>query len=149
MSFHLCFTRTFYDRQVKKCHQFFKNNFICLFVYDYAGSSLLHRLFSSCSGWWLLCSCSMQASHCNGFSCCGAWVLGCSGFSSCSSWILDLRPSSCGAHAQLLCGMWDLPGSGIKPVFPALPGGFFATEPSGKPSQFSFVDAKRVSDFYT
>jgi hypothetical protein len=29
--------------------------------------------------------------------------------------------------------MWDLPGSGIKTVFPALAGKFFITEPPGKP----------------
>ena len=29
--------------------------------------------------------------------------------------------------------MWDLPGSGIEPVSPALAGGSFTTEPSGKP----------------
>ena len=27
--------------------------------------------------------------------------------------------------------MWDLPGPGIKPVSPALAGGFFTTEPPG------------------
>ena len=29
--------------------------------------------------------------------------------------------------------MWDLPGPGIKPMSPALAGGFFSTEPPGKP----------------
>ena len=29
--------------------------------------------------------------------------------------------------------MCDLPGSGIRPPSPALAGGFFTTEPSGKP----------------
>ena len=29
--------------------------------------------------------------------------------------------------------MWDLPGPGIEPVSPALAGGFFTTEPPGKP----------------
>ena len=37
------------------------------------------------------------------------------------------------AWAQLLCGMWDLPRSGVEPVSPALAGGFFTTEPPGKP----------------
>ena len=32
--------------------------------------------------------------------------------------------SSCGTRAQLLCGVWDLPGSGLEPVSPALAGGF-------------------------
>ena len=29
--------------------------------------------------------------------------------------------------------MWDLPGPGIEPMSPALPGRFFTTEPLGKP----------------
>jgi len=29
--------------------------------------------------------------------------------------------------------MWDLPGQGIEPTSPALAGGFFSTEPPGKP----------------
>ena len=43
-------------------------------------------------------------------------------------------PSS-GAQAQgLFLGMWDLLGSGIKPLFLALGGGLFTTEPPGKPN---------------
>ena len=34
--------------------------------------------------------------------------------------------------AQLLCGMWDTPSSGIKPVSPALANGFFIPEPPGE-----------------
>ena len=30
--------------------------------------------------------------------------------------------------------MWDLPGPGLKPVAPALAGGFLTTEPPGKPT---------------
>ena len=33
--------------------------------------------------------------------------------------------------------MWDFPGPEIEPMFPALAGGFFTTEPPGKPSSFS------------
>ena len=36
----------------------------------------------------------------------------------------------------MLHGMWDPPGSGIKPVPPALAGRFFTTEPPGKPLLF-------------
>ena len=43
------------------------------------------------------------------------------------------RLSSCGSWAQLLCGMWDLPGPGLEPVSPALAGGFSTTAPPGKP----------------
>ena len=51
-------------------------------------------------------------------SLCGAWALGCTGFSSC-------------ARAQYLPhGTWNLPGSGIEPVFPA--SGFLTTGSPGK-----------------
>ena len=36
--------------------------------------------FSSCGEQGLLSSCSVQASHCSDFSCCGAWALGHVGF---------------------------------------------------------------------
>ena len=35
--------------------------------------------------------------------------------------------------SQLLCGMWDIPGPGIKPLSPALQGRFLTTGPQGKP----------------
>ena len=35
--------------------------------------------------------------------------------------------------------MWDLPGSGIQPMSPALAGGFFTTESPGKPCVLVFV----------
>ena len=44
------------------------------------------------------------------------------------------RLSSCGSRAQLLRGMWDLPRPGLKPVSPALAGGFSTTAPPGKPT---------------
>ena len=43
------------------------------------------------------------------------------------------RLSNCGSRAQLLHGMWDLPGPGLEPVSPALAGGFLTTAPPGKP----------------
>ena len=55
------------------------------------------------------------------------------GFSSCVMWALERGLSSCGAQAQLLHGMWDLPGPGLKPVSPALAGRFLTTVPPGKP----------------
>ena len=49
--------------------------------------------------------CGAWASHCGGFSCCGAQALGAwatvvvaRGLSSCSSWALERRLSSCGAQ---------------------------------------------------
>ena len=47
------------------------------------------------------------------------------------------RLSSCGARAQLLRGMWDLPRPGLEPVSPALAGRFSTTAPPEKP-QFQF-----------
>ena len=61
------------------------------------------------------------------------------GFSSCGSQALEHRCSSCGARAYLLCGMWDLPGPGLKPVSPALAGGFLTTAPPGKPVLLSLI----------
>ena len=43
------------------------------------------------------------------------------------------RLSSCGARAQLLRGMRDLPRPGLEPVSPALAGRFSTTAPPGKP----------------
>ena len=52
---------------------------------------------------------------------------------------LEHRLRICGTRAELLCSVWDLPGPGIEPVTPALAGGFFTTEPSGKPpNSFSY-----------
>ena len=64
--------------------------------------------------------------------------LRCAGFSL--QWLLLLQStgsrragfSSCGARAQLLHSMWDLPGSGLEPVSPALAGRFLTTVPPGK-----------------
>ena len=49
------------------------------------------------------------------------------------------RLSSCGSQAQLLHGMWDLPGPGHEPVSPALAGGFLTTAPPGKPRLFVMI----------
>ena len=48
------------------------------------------------------------------------------------------RLSSCGAWAQLLRGMWDLPRPGLEPVSPELAGRFSTTAPPGKPTSFLF-----------
>ena len=37
--------------------------------------------------------------------------------------------------------MWELPGLGIEPVSPALAGGFFTTEPPGKPQIWYILDS--------
>ena len=43
------------------------------------------------------------------------------------------RLSRCGSRAQLLCGMWDLPGPGFEPMSPALAGRLSTAAPPGKP----------------
>ena len=58
--------------------------------------------------------------------------------SSYGSWALEHWLSICGLWAQLLCSMWDLPRPRIKPVSPALAGGFFTTKPPGKPGKHFF-----------
>ena len=68
------------------------------------------------------------------------------GLSSCGSWALKYRLNSCGAWAYLLCGMWDLPGSGIEPMSPALAAGFLSTEPQGKPQSNIFNVESNVQE---
>ena len=74
--------------------------------------------------WFLLCS--MGFRHAS-FSSCSTKLR------SCRSRALEHRFSDCGTPTYLLHGIWDLSGQGIKPVSPALAGGFFTTESPGKP----------------
>ena len=94
--------------------------------------------------------CNAWASHCSGFSCCGTqapgtWasvvaaqglsscsvqVVGLQGFSNCGLKALEHRLSSCGTWAQVLYGMWNHLGSGIKPVSSALAGGVQSIPPA-------------------
>ena len=107
------------------------------------GSSLQHTGFLQLQRAGAILRCGVQTSHCGGFSCSGAqalspWasvVVACR-LSSCGSWALERRLSICGAQAQLLHGMWDLPGPGIEPVSPALAGRFLTTAPPGKSPNF-------------
>ena len=75
--------------------------------------------FSTCGEWWLLFRCGARASHCAGFSCCRAQALGAR-----ASVVVAYGLISCGSQASLLRSMSDLPRLGIKPVSPALAGGF-------------------------
>ena len=109
-------------------------SFVCLFVFGCAGSLLLHAGFflvvarGGCSPVLVLRLLTVA-----GFFCYGTLALGFSGFSSCSPQALDHRLSSCGALASLLCSMGDLPRSGIELMSLTLAGGFFTSEPPGKP----------------
>ena len=120
----------------KSRFSFLKNNFIYVCMFGCAGSSLLHRLFSSCSK--RLLSAVVQASHCRGFSCfrTQASVVAALGLRTCCSQALEHRLNSGGSQAWLLHRLCNLPSSGIEPASPALAGGFFTTEPPGKPQVF-------------
>ena len=114
-----------------------------LFIFGHARSFLLCRLFSNCSEQRLVSSCRVRTSPCGGFSCCGPRAPGHQGFSSCCSWAQSCSPQAlehklhnCGTWAWLLCRLWSLPRSGIKPMSPALARGFLTTEPLGKPQSF-------------
>ena len=74
--------------------------------------------------------CSVQASHCSGFSCCRAQALGAR-----ASVVVARGLSSCGTR-ELLRSMWDLPGPGIKPMSLVLAGEFLTTAPPGKSRTF-------------
>ena len=54
------------------------------------------------------------------FSSCGAQAFHCGGFSGCRSGALELRLTSYGTWAQLLCIIWNLPIPGTEPTSPAL-----------------------------
>ena len=62
----------------------------------------------------------------------GAWARGCKGFRSSGSQTVEHRLNSSATQASLLCGIWDIPGSGIKFTSPGLAGRFFTSEPPGK-----------------
>ena len=85
------------QRQLDFNFLFYIDKVIYLFIYGYAGSSLLLGLFSSCGA---------RVSHCGGFPCCRASLEGgqaslvvvCA-LSSFGSWVLENGLSSCGTWA--------------------------------------------------
>ena len=106
-----------------------------LFIFGCVGSSLLRACFLQLRRAGATLRCSAWASHCGGFSCCGARALGMrasvvvargrpqlwlAGIRSCGSRALERRLSSCGARASLLRDIWELPGPGLEPLSPAI-----------------------------
>ena len=87
---------------------FFKSIFGCI------GSWLLCKASSSCGKWGLV---FLTVPGLSGFSCCRAQAPGTQ-----ASVVVAHSLRSCGPWAQLLFGMWDLPGPGMEPVSPALAG---------------------------
>ena len=85
--------------------------------------------------WVFVAACGLSLAAVRG-SYSSLWCVGFSLWWPLSFWRTGSRCagfSSWGSRAQLPHGMWDLPGSGLKPVSPALAGRFPATAPPGKP----------------
>ena len=82
---------------------------------------------SSCGEWGPHSHFGAWASYCSGFSACGAQALGAQ-----TSEVAARGLSTFGPQALVLCSMWNLPGAGIEPTFPALAGGFSSTVLPGK-----------------
>ena len=80
---------------------------------------------------WTFSSCSLWASHCGGFSCFRARVLGCTGSGVVAHRLVAPRHVDQGAN--------DLPGQGIEPTPPALPGRFLTTGPPRRPFHINFI----------
>ena len=55
---------------------------------------------------------------------------------------------NCGTEVQLLCGLWDLPRSGIEPISPVLAGRFLTSALPGKPYTWLF-DTLKSGTVYT
>ena len=115
------YTRTIYNLLCLLKQEYFLK-FFSFFLFGCIGSSLLRVGFLQLWPVGATLHCGARASDCSGFSCCGAPALGVR-----ASVVVAHGLSSCGARAQLLRGMWDLPG----PVSPALAGGFSTTVPPG------------------
>ena len=107
-SINVCDTFTFralitlhiFEKLMASNFQNFTIKNIILFIYfGCAGSPLLCRLFSRCGEWGLLSTWGVQASHCGGFSSCGALALWDVGFSVCGMWAPRLQ--SPGSRAQV------------------------------------------------
>ena len=63
------------------------------------------------------------------------------GLGSCDAWAPGHRLNSCGARVQLPCSTWYLPRPRMEPHSPAIAGGFFTTEPPGKPLGLFLIEA--------
>ena len=130
----------FYILFIFVCFFFFKLIYFIYLLLDALGLHCCARAFSSCGEQGLLFVAvqgllivvASLVEH--GIQARGLQQLWHAGSSSCGLRALECRLSSCGARAQLLHGMWDLPGPGLEPMSPALAGGFLTTVPPGKPN---------------
>ena len=101
-------------------YYFLKFIYFIYFIFSCIGSLLLHAGFLQLWRAGATVRCGAWASHCGGFTCCRARAVGVQ-----ASVVAARGLSSCGARAQLFCGMWDLPGPGLEPMSPAFAGRFF------------------------
>ena len=118
-SFRIRYAVEFYFGSILvACPTVFKN---CLFIYFWlCRIFIVAWAFSGCGNSGLLSTCSVQASHCCGFSCCRVQVPEYAGY------------SICGTPAELSPNMWHCPRPGNEPMSPTLAGRFLTT---GPPSQ--------------
>ena len=63
-----------------------------------------------------------------------------SGFGSCGSRAPGRRLGGSGSWASLLRSIWNLPGTGVKPVYPASAGGLLPTVPPGTSLSSEFLE---------
>ena len=75
-----------------------------------------------------------KPSHCGSFSCCGAQALRHAGSVVATHQLSNTGPVVM-VHRLSCHSMWDLPGPEIELMSPTFAGGFFATEPPGRPKR--------------
>ena len=131
---------TLSSRPVRPIEKHFRKTFVKMifflcFTFGSAGSSLLSRPFSSYGEPGLRVSCSVWASY-RGFSL--VQGAGCEACGLQQLWLLGFRAQARWLWRMGFVALWlyDLPGSGIEPVSPALAGGFFNHWLPGKPGWF-------------
>ena len=110
--------------------------FFFLIIFSFLTMSRLRcseGFFSSCGKWGLLYRCGARFPI------------------AVASLVAECRQEGAGSVvvAQMPCGMWDLPGPGIEPMSPALPGAFFTTEPARKPRAAFQINSSRAGTFWT
>ena len=105
------------------------------FLFGCIGSSLLRVGFPQLRQGGATVHCDARASHCSGFSCCGAQALG---ERAQQLWLAGSRAQAQQLWRTGLVVPWHvgLPRPGIKPVSPALAGVFLTTAPPGKSPDF-------------
>ena len=139
-----CCEHEYTDSSLRHCFQLFSvypqkwNCWIMLILFL---TFFFFNFIFGCIGSSLLCVGLSLVVASGGYS-----SLRCEGFSL--RWLLLLQSmgsrhagfSSCGTRAELLRGMWDLPGPGLEPVSPALAGRFSTTAPPGRPHSWLFEE---------